>query len=289
MGNFKLPNIGNLSEQFRQQLRKQIFLIRVVQGLVNVILPITEGISINIATSNLNSIPLWTFVVILVVIHLFLVVALFGVEYPLPVFLTEFDDLKNELEITKNELNEFERYNLVLEQSIQVSELNLVSISQSSKSQIDLWNEILEPWIEFRQAIFWFEQEEDLYNFAIYILDPKSNMLKVSSRFCHPKLQRKNREWSTGEGHIGTCFSTRKTQFSNNASENNNTREENSRAEDAEYYLSLIAHPIRSGDDVVGVFIITSNIPNQFDKNIHVSIVKLIAGLLNTAKISLVT
>ncbi len=289
MGNFKLPNIGNLSEQFRQQLRKQIFLIRVVQVLVNVILPITEGISINIATSNLNSIPLWTFVVILVVIHFFLVVALFGVEYPLPVFLTEFDDLKNELEITKNELNEFERYNLVLKQSIQVSELNLVSISQSSKSQIDLWNEILEPWIEFRQDIFWFEREEDLYNFAIYILDPKSNMLKVSSRFCHPKLQRKNREWRTGEGHIGICFSTRKTQFSNNASENNNTREENSRAEDAEYYLSLIAHPIGSGDDVVGVFTITSSIPNQFDKNIHVSIVKLIAGLLNTAKISLVT
>jgi hypothetical protein len=279
---------GNLAEKFRQQLRKQIWLIRTLQVLTSIFLPIVEGISVNIATSNSQGFLWWLVVGMLGVIHLVLFIALFGTEYPLPAFLIEFDDLMSQLEITQNELAEFERYNTVSEQSILVFGLNLVSIlesRQNSQLQAEMYKKILEPWIRFRQDIFWFDRVDALHNFAIYLQDPASKKLSVCARICHPEMKRKDRSWEVGEGHIGICFSTKRPQFSNDASKAETARTGNTRDEDVEYYRSLIAHPIRLEHEVIGVLIITSSVAMQFDEVVHIPILQAIAGLLNIATI----
>jgi GAF domain-containing protein len=284
---FKLPQIkDNLAHRLRQQLRKQTWLVKINQTLVGVCLPIVEAIIVNMVTSSPNSLLLGLLIFI-GIIHLALFFALLGAEAPLPEFLVEFDQVKQTLEQSWAEQSQQEDFASTFREAFQIVELNLVStLKIGDWESIELkeaFDKILEPWVKSRRDTFWFEQADSLYNFAIYLLDAGTNRLVVKSRMYDSELQVQNRSWAPGEGYIGLCFSTERTRFSHDAAQDENTQPDNTRDEDKDYYRSLIAHPLRLRDNVVGVFILTSSTPDQFDEAIHIPIVKTIAQILGTA------
>ena len=98
---------------------------------------------------------------------------------------------------------------------------------------------------------------------------------------CDDRIKRTDRSWILGEGHVGICFQTRRTIFEEDVSLTVTASEEYSREEDTFYYRSLVAQPIRvNGNEVAGVFIITSSEPEQFHEEVHVPIVRIIAQLV---------
>jgi hypothetical protein len=115
-----------------------------------------------------------------------------------------------------------------------------------------------------RATLFGF-REDDLYNFAVYAR--RGGALHVVAREAHPKIRRRDRTWKVGEGHVGLAAHTSKTHVSPNLRHSAGWID--SRASDARTYVSAISVPAgdpNHSNSVAGVFIVTSNRPDQFPK-----------------------
>jgi len=143
---------------------------------------------------------------------------------------------------------------------------------------------VLNSCVTFRSDIFGF-RAKDLYNFAVYLYCEDEDILRVAWRKCDSRIDRKDREWKPGEGHVGLCYARKSEIFSNNVPDSDEL--ERDEPEDDEKYVSMVSIPIfRSGDfpisrsshsgvdqdaEPLGVFVVTSSAPNQFDEEIHKS------------------
>lgn len=143
---------------------------------------------------------------------------------------------------------------------------------------------VLNSCVTFRAEIFRF-QAEDLYNFAVYLYNESEDVLRVAWRVCDSRIKPKNREWKPGEGHVGLCYTRKSEIFSNNVPESEEL--DRDEPDDDEKYVSMVSIPIfRSGDfpnvhsgssgvnhnaNPLGVFVVTSSAPNQFDEELHKS------------------
>ena len=95
------------------------------------------------------------------------------------------------------------------------------------------------------------------------------------------RINATNRKWKAGVGHVGQCFSTEQTVFCQDIEDNiKTTNKESSRKEDKDYYRSIIAEPIKRNQETIGVVVITSSQANQFDQETHITIIRIIALLL---------
>jgi hypothetical protein len=125
-----------------------------------------------------------------------------------------------------------------------------------------LAGEFLEILALNRAALFGFS-EPDLYNFAIYVKE--KNQLKVFAREAHEQIRKRNRPWKIGQGQVGLAAKGLITLVSPNLRHSGKwTAKYRS---DATNYVSAIAVPIIRATEptaVAGVFVVTSNKPDQF-------------------------
>lgn len=141
---------------------------------------------------------------------------------------------------------------------------------------------VLSLCISLRAEIFSF-QSEDFYNFAVYLYDSDAENLQVAWRECDPRIQRQDRRWTPGNGHVGLCFVQKRVLFSNNVPESDELEQDE--PEDEEKYVSMVSIPIFWSDDFpdnhsgssdakhdaepLGVFVVTSSATDQFDEELH--------------------
>ncbi|MGB3403180.1 MAG: hypothetical protein WBA77_10860 [Microcoleaceae cyanobacterium] len=164
--------------------------------------------------------------------------------------------------------------------------ISLFEIKNIIQNQIrdieEIFSVILDPWIKSRSEIFWFKEGNAMYNIAVYLLNEQGE-LEVKFRQCDDRINKKNRNWKPGVGHVGRCFVLGTTSFGKNTeTELQTTSKETKteRSEDQFYYRSVIAEPIKVCDNIVGVLVITSSQAEQFQKDIHVPCVRVMAQLL---------
>ena len=143
---------------------------------------------------------------------------------------------------------------------------------------------VLNSCVTFRADIFRF-RAEDLYNFAVYLYDENDDVLRVAWRKCDSRIDCQDREWKPGEGHVGMCYARKSEIFSNNVP--NSDELERDEPEDDGKYVSMVSIPVfQSGDfpgnesgsfnaspdaEPLGVLVVTSSAPNQFDEKLHKS------------------
>jgi hypothetical protein len=143
---------------------------------------------------------------------------------------------------------------------------------------------VLNSCVTFRSDIFGF-RAKDLYNFAVYLYCEDEDVLHLAWRKCDSRIDRTDREWKPGEGHVGLCYARKSEIFSNNVPDSDEL--ERDEPEDDEKYVSMVSIPIfQSGDfpisrsshsgvdqdaEPLGVFVVTSSAPNQFDEELHKS------------------
>jgi hypothetical protein len=277
---------GDFIDRFKQQLRRSNVLIKGCQLLVGAVLPIVEAIFTNLATGTPNnSRPFWIVLAGVGVVHLFLLVMLLLIEMPLPQFLIEFDERAAELEQSLAKLETYKSDAGTFIESVAATQLSLLEIeqmkSQPREKLEDVIAQVLLPWVDRRSAIFSFRDGEALFNFAVY--EKKGREFVLCYRKCDDRLVRSDRTWREGDGHVGTCGIQGETIFLNLPESGDLSaaqRTSQPRPEDREYYNSMVATPIRSGDQVQGVFIVTSSKHRQFVKELHAQIVEVIGLLL---------
>lgn len=286
-------NNNNDSNNFLESLKKQLqgltsaFII--FQILASVVLPICEGILASIISNQDNFGAFHWTLILFAIIHLIIVFILLKNEKPLPQFFLEFEKQKKKISELENLSEIYNDYNETFMASLTATELSLIGINErifDSKEQLDIntiCKIILDPWITDRSSILNFVNGNSMYNIAVYTLNKESNLLELDFRKNDDRIQTKNRKWKPGVGHVGQCFSTEQTIFCRDIEDNiKTTNKESSRKEDKDYYRSIIAEPIKSDQQVIGVVVITSSQPEQFDDSIHTIIIRIIALLLET-------
>lgn len=210
----------------------------------------------------------------------------------------EVEQLQHSYEKEKQDVQErFDRTEANFDRTLQMQEaLNYATamlgraetlVSEDGEQANDLEQVIalvLGLCVSLRAEIFGF-RSEDFYNFAVYLYDSDVENLHVAWRECDPRIQRQDRRWVPGDGHVGLCFVRKRVLFSNNVPQSDEL--ERDEPGDDEKYVSMVSIPIfRSGDfpdnhsgssdvnhdaEPLGVFVVTSSAPNQFDEELHKS------------------
>lgn len=283
-------NIPNFSEEFihnlRQQLQKFASAYKLIQLIVGGIFPIFEGVLASKVSVEEPSKLLITLLVMIGIIHVVFLYLLISSEKPLAQFLVEYDQKVRELEGLQEEIDGTELFSNSFRTALESSSLSLVGIDthlNDQDSQMEkVFGDVLDPWITARTDIFWFYEGDALYNMAVYLFNSQDDLLEMSFRRCDDRIVPKNRTWGVGLGHIGLCYAKDETVFCKDITKDiSTTNVESERQEDRVYYRSIIAEPIRLDEQKIGVFIVTSSQPSQFDEDIHVPCVRIISQLLN--------
>lgn len=143
---------------------------------------------------------------------------------------------------------------------------------------------VLKNLLKDREALFGYESKSR-YNIAFYLYDPKDEQLEVCARYCDDRIDRKDRPWKSGFGHVGLTYLHKELKICPNI--NNSSELKITNASDKVNYCSFISVPVLTYDenntdnDCLGVLVLTSALPNQFslqrDKDFLQNISSLIA------------
>jgi hypothetical protein len=245
----------DLRRAFIRQLQGLVWINKLTQAIVGGILPIVEGVFVNLATGAANSDtarPFWIVTGVVGTIHFCLLVIVLLFEQPLPQFLVEFDGLASEIESARRQIlqgEDFGTQNALFIDTFAfcsvVAELSLVAVNEDLRSPNTVkdsafYDKIMDPWVDGRKNLFWFSNADDpYYNFALYFYDPTDQKLKKTWRKHGASISPKNREWSPGNGHVGVCYSTNSTQFCDSTLVEKLTDPTSRRTEDSTYYRSF--------------------------------------------------
>ena len=147
-------------------------------------------------------------------------------------------------------------------------------------AKLDIEN-ILLPFLTFKEEVFGF-RPWDKYSFAVYLYDQEEDLLKCFYREADIGRPLENRNWRPGRGHIGTCFTRKTALISRDVNELDFLVEDQEEERgDFDIYRSMASVPIVRGAnypipedvEILGVFIVTSDRPQQFSKAEHETLV----------------
>ena len=147
---------------------------------------------------------------------------------------------------------------------------------------------LLTPMVQDRADVLGYTAGDHFYNIVVYKWDDQEQLLKLKYRECDDRIQRKDRDWQSGSGHVGKCYLEKRPIIS---SDTDNSREFLSAnpEHDLEYYRSIAAFPIpgRSPDGIgpstqypIGVLEFTNNFAEHFD-NSYITFGTAYANLLS--------
>jgi len=261
------------------------FLQKLIQLFTSVIFPIVEGIIINQLTGEQTNETMVTSAFIalftIVLIHCFLVYIQLSSNLLSPNLILDLDR-------TTKEKDNIASYQNSLVKVIEAIKLNLIKLDNLDKniSIKDNLEEILKPWIQERKEIFNF-RNDSLYSLSIYLFDKRQSKLILKARLCDDRINQRNRSWNVGDGYVGTCYLVGEPVIWPDAALDK-TPIVSSRIEDNEYYRAVIAIPIKCNSVVVGVLIVTSSKPEQFDEYLHAkTIVPVLSSIVGGVLLSL--
>ncbi|MBB1391761.1 GAF domain-containing protein [Shewanella sp. SG44-6] len=153
---------------------------------------------------------------------------------------------------------------------------------------------IMYPLILEREELFKYISESK-YNIALYFYNDDEDFLGIVHRDCDSRLPQRNRRWKPGIGHVGLAFLHKAVKLCPDITKSSEliTNQHNG---DSDNYKSFLSMPIMKCDDdgnvdngikPLGVLVLTSALPEQFDEQrdlpFMTMIVKLLAIYLSSA------
>lgn len=114
---------------------------------------------------------------------------------------------------------------------------------------------------EHRNALFGFSSV-DRWNLALYVPSEDPTSLRVAARRADARIERHDRRWAVGEGHVGLAWKEREVLVAADLTVTSAWTE--THATDRQNYRSAIAAPVNVGGDSVGVFVVTSDRLDHF-------------------------
>lgn len=179
---------------------------------------------------------------------------------------TELNEERGKVKLLYDEFDEHFHRQIAIQASLHI--LNKIMQDEKPGASLEDVEKLLTPLIKDRSEALGYKNKE-LYNIAVYIYDPNDKKLKIFFRACDNRIQRNDREWEVGVGHVGVAFAQSETIIKSNAQNDNEYSGKHSRETDNQYYASYVSSPIFNGGEnksnEIGVFVITSSRPNHFE------------------------
>lgn len=146
--------------------------------------------------------------------------------------------------------------------------------TRDAKESVDT---LLNPVMQDRIDVLTFRDPNDLYNIAVYRWSEDLNSLECLFRACDDRIDRQDRSWKAGQGHVGTCFTKNKTLITPDV-ESAIEFLSDDRDRDLRLYRSIAAFPIYgrdaqgapSADHSIGVLVLTSSLAGHFHEGYRV-------------------
>lgn len=148
----------------------------------------------------------------------------------------------------------------------------------------DFFDTILDYLSKNRETLFSFVSESR-YNIALYLYNKKTLELEVVSRRCDDRINRKDRTWKSGFGHVGLTHLHKELKICPDITKSSELKI--SDPSDKINYCSFISVPIltyresNQENECLGVLVLTSAIADQFslprDKDFLQNITSLMA------------
>jgi hypothetical protein len=175
---------------------------------------------------------------------------------------------KRKVEILLSEINGVFRRQVALETSLLI--LNRILKQKVRSPSPEDIAKLIAPLIRDRSKALGFCNDE-LYNFALYLYDKGDRSLKIFYRECDDRIQRHDRVWLEGVGHVGIAFARMETLVEPDTRGDNAYKGKITYETDDQYYISFVSSPIFKGEstkqDEVGALVITSSRPGHFDND----------------------
>lgn len=238
--------------------------------LVSVVLPLIEGVLGTLITPP--NLGIWV-----AVIGIHATLAAFTIRGTLHfrdvmklVDINKLEDIMELLNTQNKEIKTLKSQYIAIHASLTFLREFLVSTKPYDLEK-DMAN-LLSPLVREKERILGF-QSEAFHNFCLNIFNPNTQKLEVKWRDCHPiiEIDRKDRSWGIGEGHIGLAYARNAILITGDASDNPVYTSANpeDRDRDNRYYRSFVSIAITSPDSrqPIGVLAITSNVTNQFNED----------------------
>jgi hypothetical protein len=148
-----------------------------------------------------------------------------------------------------------------------------VNLSEKEKPKKDVGS-LLAPLIKARTEVLQF-CSKDFHNFAIYCYDKTSQSLYPFYRDCDDRIERHDRVWKVGRGHVGIAFAQNRTIITGDVANNPELQEmlkDDFSEKDQKFYKSFISSPFSIVDNIgnyeqFGVFVITSSRSDHFNED----------------------
>lgn len=151
--------------------------------------------------------------------------------------------------------------------------------------------QLIWPLVSLRDDLFGYESDS-LYNIALYQHKKSQDLLVCKARFCDDRINRRDRPWKPGMGHVGLAFVQGEVKFCNDVESSSELKTE--KVDGKIIYRSFVSVPItRIGHSEVpyGVLVLTSRHANQFDidkDQVFLIVLSKLIGLYYTVLESLV-
>lgn len=280
----------NLINKVREEARGVASLIRSHNKLVGVALPVAIG-SWALLKENFSA-QIEIFWIVLAVLALAQVI-LGAVVFNVPLLATEVyhiyeeekgnhiklqqhvDELYFDLEDKDHSINVLYIVNLYSEASLEIVRQTLHQKEDVRNDYTETVTKVMEFVIGEKETFFTIEDDNELWNFSVYLQDGEDGLLKPVWRKRSPKhpSQGMGREFDQGQGHVGKAFADEQVKITADSSEQESmlSLPEHLRQEyDGETYISYVSVPIMSPRDQrkpYGVIVATSDIPNRFEES----------------------
>lgn len=206
--------------------------------------------------------------------------------------VSDIDTIKERMRIS-NELSATQKlviYLATLKVNSHIRDvLNKKKDNTFTEDDLDVFvNEFIETIIKYlsknRETLFGYKSQSR-YNIALYIYDPDVEQLVVAARHCDDRIDRKDRPWKSGFGHVGLTYLHKELKICPDINKSSELKITDS--SDKINYCSFISVPILTyheddtENDCLGVLVLTSALPEQFslsrDKDFLQNISSLIA------------
>jgi GAF domain-containing protein len=152
---------------------------------------------------------------------------------------------------------------------------------QTKEAKPEHVESLLAPLIRLRSEALGFTAD-DMHNFVVYVPEGPQGDLSIFYRKCDDRIERTDRVWKRGHGHVGLAFIQRKTIISSDLAAMKELLDEGLPS-DSKFYASYISAPIfdRQAEDPIGVLVMTSSRSGHFTQE-HKMLAESYAVILST-------
>ncbi|WP_409161594.1 GAF domain-containing protein [Pectobacterium sp. B2J-2] len=256
------------------------------------IIPVILGVGISYLfqfQGKLNEIPNYyiAFYVLIFIIHIIISFSFLYLDrredtsFHLESVINEYNDLANKFNnLTTRSLNQIELHQTqkavihfttllikdklsIMAEKAQSQNLTHENVTTDTRA---FFKTVLGFLSSKREVLFGYKSESK-FNIALYLYDSSSDLLTVKARLCDDRLQKRNRSWKSGFGHVGLTHLHKEIKICPDITKSSELKSDDDN--DNINYRSFLSVPIMSpdktpADECIGVLVLTSADANQF-------------------------